>query len=281
MASTRSGGKGHVLSTALLFVMAVYCLLPVWWLLVSASKSSTDLFATNGLWFAEWNLFGNLADLFSWDDGVYGRWLANTLLYAGVGGVLSTFVSAAAGYALAKYEFRGRDAIFNLIIAAVLVPMPVIAFPLYLAFSDIGLVDTYWAVFLPSIVSPFGVYLAKVYAAASMPDELIDAGRVDGAGDVRIFCTVGLRVMAPALVTIFLFQFVAIWNNYLLPLVMITDNDLWPVTVGLAYWNSIKQEADFISLTVTGAFVSVVPLLIAFLTLQRFWRSGLTAGSVK
>ena len=134
----------------------------------------------------------------------------------------------------------------------------------------------------PSIVSPFGVYLARVYAAVAVPEEIIEAGRIDGAGEGRIFRTVVLRIMSPALVTMFLFQFVAIWNNFFLPLVMLSNTRLYPVTLGLYTWNNqYGQAPQLISYVIIGSLISVIPLVIAFLSLQRFWRSGLAAGSVR
>ena len=187
-----------------------------------------------------------------------------------------------AGYGLAKYVFPGREVVFNIILAGVLVPATALALPLFLLFSKVDLTDTFWAVLLPSIVSPFGVYLARIYAAASVPDELLESARLDGAGEFRAFFTISTRLMTPALVTIFLFQFVTIWNNYLLPLVMLQNTKLYPVTLGLATWNSQKAIAGNLQLyVVVGALLSIIPLMIAFLALQRFWQSGLGEGGVK
>ncbi|MQA97185.1 MAG: ABC transporter permease subunit, partial [Streptosporangiales bacterium] len=121
----------------------------------------------------------------------------------------------------------------------------------------------------------------RIYAAASVPDELLEAGRIDGAGDIRLFFGVGLRLMSPALVTIFLFQSVAIWNNFLLPLVMLAGDRLYPVTLGLYTLNSqITRDPALKMVVVTGSLLSVVPLVVAFLLLQRYWRSGLSTGSI-
>ena len=199
-----------------------------------------------------------------------------------LGAVLGTIIAAMCGYALSKYEFRGRELIFNVVLSGVLVPATALALPLFLIFSEVNLTNTYWAVFLPSLVSPFGVYLARIYAAASVPGELLEAARLDGSGEVRTFFTVSSRLMAPALVTIFLFQFVAIWNNFFLPLIMLRDQALFPVTLGLYAWNSqISQIPELRTFVIIGALVSILPLIIAFLGLQRFWSSGLGAGSVK
>ncbi len=277
-AVSRSG----LLATAFMFVCAVYFLLPAWWLIVSSTKGPSTLYSSQGFWFSQFHLASNLTGLFSYDGGIYWQWLVNTLLYAGAGAVGATLLAAAAGYALAKYDFRGRQLVFSVILGGVLVPGTALALPLYLLMSKVELTNTYWAVFLPSLVSPFGVYLARVYAEVSIPDELIEAGRIDGASEGRIFRTVALRIMSPALVTMFLFQFVAIWNNFFLPLVMLSNTRLYPVTLGLYTWNNeYGQAPQLVSYVIIGSLISVIPLVIAFLSLQRFWRSGLAAGGVK
>nr|BFD86595.1 carbohydrate ABC transporter permease [Streptomyces sp. Xyl84] len=265
---------------ALLGLSAFYFLFPLWWLLVSATKPFGEQFSGSGLWFHGFGLFGNIARLSGQDGGIFWRWMLNSVLYCGVGAVLGTAFSALAGYALAKYDFPGRGAVFGAVLAAVLVPKVLFTLPLYLMFSGVHLIDNPLAVLLPSVVSPFGVYLSRVFAAQSVPDEVLEAGRLDGAGEFRIFRTIGVRMMLPALVTIFLFQFVEIWNNYLLPAMVLGDDRLQPVTVGLVGWNA-SHVAVPPPLVVVGSLVSVVPLLIAFLALQRFWRAGMTAGAVK
>jgi multiple sugar transport system permease protein len=270
-----------------LLVFVLYFLIPFWWLVVSATKSQADLFGTFGLWFApNFNLFSNLQQLFTYNNGIFLRWLLNTLLYAGVGSVLGTFFAAMAGYALAKYVFRGRNLIFSVILGSILVPATTLALPLYLMMSKVGLTNTVWAVLLPSMVNPFGVFLASIYASASVPSELMEAGRVDGAGELRIFLAISLRLLTPALVTILLFGFVGIWTNFFLPLVMFSDPSLFPITVGLQSWNVTASNAGtntqtIYNLIVAGALVSAIPLLIGCILLQRFWRGGLGAGSVK
>jgi multiple sugar transport system permease protein len=280
--ATPKVSRSGILATAFMFVCAIYFLLPAWWLVVSSTKGPSTLYASQGFWFSQFHFMSNLTGLFSYDGGIYWHWLANTLLYAGAGALIATLLAAAAGYALAKYDFRGRQLVFSVILGGVLVPGTALALPLYLLMSKVELTNTYWAVFLPSLVSPFGVYLARVYAAASIPDELIEAGRIDGASEGRIFRTVALRIMSPALVTMFLFQFVAIWNNFFLPLVMLSNTRLYPVTLGLYTWNNeYGQAPQLVSYVIIGSLISVIPLVIAFLSLQRFWRSGLAAGGVK
>jgi multiple sugar transport system permease protein len=142
-----------------------------------------------------------------------------------------------------------------------------------------------WAIILPSLVSPFGVYLMRVYAADSVDDSLLEAARIDGAGEIRIFLTIGLRLLTPGIVTVVLFQLVATWNNYFLPLIMLNTPGLYPVTVGLAQWQASAAAGGgaqvLFSTVLTGSLVSIIPLIIAFLFLQRYWQSGLATGGVK
>ena len=152
--------------------------------------------------------------------------------------------------------------------------------PLYFVFNSLGIVNSIWAVIIPSCVSPFGVFLGRIYADASVPDELLEAARMDGAGEVRIFTTIVLRLLKPAMVTIGLFIFVATWNNFLLPLVMLNSSELYPVTLGLYTWQSYRA-VDLTDIVLVGSLFSVLPLIVAFLGLQRFWQSDLAAGAVK
>lgn len=257
----------------ILIVFTFYFLLPYFWLVVSATKNGRDLVTTFGLWFApHFNLIANLQFLFEYNHAIFVRWLLNTLIYAGIGAVVGTVLACMAGYALAKYSFPGRNLIFSLVLGSVLVPSMTLALPLFLMMSKVGLTNTYWSVLLPSIVSPFGVYLSRIYASASVPDELLEAARIDGAGEFYTFATIAMRLMMPAQVTILLFQFVAIWNNYFLPLIMLSNEQLFPITVGLT-------NSRF--LAIPGSLVSTIPLLLSCIFLQRYWRSGLGSGSIK
>ena len=257
-----------------LIVCALYFLLPFYWLVVSATKTSGDLNSTFGFWFGpHFSLVRNMRILFTADNSIFVQWLLNTLIYAGGGAIAGTLFSSMAGYALAKFFFPGRRLIFSLILGAVLVPPITLALPLYLMASSVGMTNTYWSVLLPGMVSPFGVYLARIYAASAVPDELLEAARIDGASELRGYI-IALQLMLPALVTVFLFQFVTIWNNYSLPLIMLSNNRLYPLTVGLRNWGGG-------SLVVCGALVSSLPLIVGCMFLQRYWRGGLGVGSVK
>ncbi|GAA1731088.1 carbohydrate ABC transporter permease [Brachybacterium phenoliresistens] len=285
-AGTRSAGRSPattIIVTAVLAIVAIYFLVPVYWVIVNASKTTEDLFGTSGFWFgSSFHLFENLGAVLTSRNGIFGRWALNSLIYSGVGSVLATYFAVAGGYALAKYRFRGRNLVFALVLGGVLVPGTATALPLFFLFSSVGLTNTYWSVLIPSLVSPFGLFLARIYAGAAIPDEVLEAGRIDGAGELRIFHALALRQLTPAIVTIVLFQFVGIWNNYFLPLVMLADEKLYPITLGLDNWRAQTDRLpEFYQLTVGGALLSVIPLAILILVLQRFWRGGLTEGSVK
>ncbi|MEV7864009.1 carbohydrate ABC transporter permease [Streptomyces hirsutus] len=267
--------------TLTLLLGALYCLLPVAWVVIASTKSGSELFSTFTFWpgtgFTE-----NLSDLNAYRDGVYWKWMGNSALYAGLGALLSTCVSAVSGYALAVYRFRGRETLFNVLLTGVLMPPVILAVPQYLLLAQADLTDSYLSVLLPQILSPYGVYLARIYAAASVPSDVVEAGRMDGAGEWRIFTRVALPMMMPGLVTVFLFQFVAIWNNFLLPYIMLSDDEKFPITLGLH--TLLEQGANtpaLYTLVITGAFLAVFPLVALFLVVQRFWSLDLLSGAVK
>jgi multiple sugar transport system permease protein len=277
----RTWDGGTVLASAVLLAGAVYTLLPVMWVLVAATKSGAELF--NSFTFAPSTaLFANIGALSAYRGLLFWRWMANSALYAGGGAVLSAALSGLTGYTLAKYRFRGRSVVFNVVLAGVLVPSITLAIPQYLLLSRVGLTGSYLSVLLPSLVSPYGIYLARIYAAAAVDDALIESARTDGAGELRIFLSIAAPVMLPGLVTVFLIQFVAIWNNFLLPFIMLSDDQKFPMTVGLYTMLSqgVTQPALY-SLVITGSLLSILPLVALFLSLQRYWRIDLLSGAVK
>ena len=271
--------------TGLLIIFAIYSLVPLVWLIINASKTQAGLLSSFGLWFDEdFVLFQNIYETLTYRDGIFVRWLGNTLLYVVVGAGGATLLSTLAGYGLAKFRFPGRKGVFAIVLGAVAIPGTALAVPTFLLFSQLGLTNTPWAIIIPSLISPFGLYLIWVYAIESVPTEILEAARMDGAGELRTFFTISIRLLAPGIVTVLLFTVVATWNNYFLPLIMLSDPALYPLTVGLNQWNaqSIGAGAQPIyNLVLTGSLLTIVPIVIAFLVLQRFWQSGLSAGSVK
>ncbi|MER5681750.1 MULTISPECIES: carbohydrate ABC transporter permease [Streptomyces] len=263
-------------------VSVLYTLLPVLWLVLASTKNRDALFSSNVLSLSDFSFVRNLTDLFAMDGGLYGRWYGNSLLYAVLGAALGALVSIACGYAFDKYRFAHKEKLFGLVLAAVMVPQTVLALPLYLMASAAGLVNTFWAVFIPVLFNPFGVYLGRIFSQGYVPDEVLEAARMDGAGELAAYFRVALRMLGPGLVTVFLFQLTAIWNNFFLPMVMLSDQDLYPVSLGLYSWNSSASVSpEYYPVVIMGSLLAVLPLILAFALLQRFWRSGLTAGAVK
>ncbi|AWL90379.1 sugar ABC transporter permease [Streptomyces sp. TSRI0445] len=265
-----------------LLIAAVYTLFPLIWLVSAATKDAGNLLGGDVFSLQGFDLAHNLSELTAYQDGIYFRWYGNSLLYAGAGALGCSLVSVAAGYAFDKYRFRGKEKLFALVLLGVLLPSTALSLPLYLLAVETGTVNTYWAVLIPALVNPFGVYLSRIFSAGYIPDEVLEAARIDGAGELRTFWSVGLRMVMPGFVTVFLFQFTAIWNNFFLPLVMLSDKDLYPLSLGLYHWHSnANADPSFYPMVVTGSLLAVTPLIIAFVTLQRHWKAGLTAGSVK
>ena len=274
------------LLTVLLWICALYFLLPIVWLFIASTKNNGDLFSTFGFAFGHsFDLFTNIGALFATQNGIYLQWALNTLTYAVLAAIGASLLATMAGYAFAKYRFPGALVMFSIVLGAIMIPLTALALPTYLMFSQIGITNTPAAVIVPSLVSPFGVFLMRVYAADAIPDSMIEAGRVDGAGEFRIFWQVGIRLLGPGIVTVFLFALVGTWNNYFLPLIMLNSSNLYPLTVGLAQLQATSAAGGgsqaLFSVVITGSLVSIIPLVIAFLFLQRYWTTGLASGSVK
>jgi len=273
---------GRTTVNAVVLISVLYTLLPALWLVLAASKDRDALFGSDLLSLSDFSFAQNLRDLFAMDGGQYGRWYLNSLLYAVLGAGVGALVSVACGYAFDKYRFRHKEKLFGLVLAAVMVPQTVLALPLYLMASQAGLVNTFWAVFIPVLFNPFGVYLGRIFSQGYVPDEVLEAARIDGAGELTAYVRVALRMLGPGLVTVFLFQLTAIWNNFFLPMVMLSDQDLYPVSLGLYQWNSSATVSpEYYPVVIMGSLLAVLPLVLAFILLQRFWRGGLTAGAVK
>ncbi|HEY0118815.1 MAG TPA: carbohydrate ABC transporter permease [Cellulomonas sp.] len=270
-------------ATIVLAVGMIYTILPVVWILIASTKTSGELFSTPAMVPSFGGGFAkNLHELFTYGNGIFLEWARNSVIYAVGGGVLSTVIAAAAGYALGKYQFRGSTLIFRVIVAGIMLPAVALAIPQWLLLSRVSLTNNYLSVILPVLVSPYAIYLCKIYAEASIAPELIEAARIDGASEWRIFHAVGLRLMFPALVTVFLLQFIGIWNNFLLPSIMLSNPHLYPLTMGLSGMLRVSGgQAALYSTVIMGSLVAIIPVVILFLALQRFWKIDLISGGVK
>jgi multiple sugar transport system permease protein len=192
--------------------------------------------------------------------------------------VASLTVNASAGYAFAKLRFRGRDAPFRALAAGLAIPVQVAMLPLFLLMKALGLVNNYGGVIIPGLASIFGIFLVRQYAFA-IPDDLLDAARIDGAGELRVFRSIVLPTIQPVLATLALWTFLATWNDFMWPLIILSDDRRYTLPVALA--GLVGEHAQDVELMMAGAVVTVLPVLVLFLFLQRFFVEGVTEGAVK
>lgn len=267
-----------------MILFAVYFLFPLYWVFISITKSNTQLFSTFGLWFPpELSIGENLRDLFARGNGIFTKWFLNSIIYSTSSALLGGIVATLAGYGLSSYEFRGKETIFIIILGCTMVPFAALVLPLFLIVRSFGWINTYQSIIFPAAVSSVGVYFMRIYIQQAFPSELIDAARVDGASEFKIFWSIVFKIIIPGFITVFLVIFVAAWNNFFLPLVMLSKSKLFPTILGLAVWNSTSGFGGELLYTIilTGAVISVLPMIGLFLYLQKYWQSGLMAGSVK
>jgi multiple sugar transport system permease protein len=273
------------IGTVIAALAAIYVLAPIYWLVVASSKNTSQLFSSSTfLPASHLSWVSNFRLLFTVDGGYFKYWLLNSVIYAVVTAALATAVSTLCGYALAKYRFRGRKVVFGLVVGSLLVPSTALVVPLFLLEHDVGLINSYQGVILPLLVYPFGVYLMSLFATDAVPDVLVDAARVDGAGEFRAFWKVSRPLLMPGMVTLFLLAFIGTWNNYFLPLVLLGTTTRFPLTVGLSTWasdlNMPGVGQPLYPEVILGSLVSVLPMLILFPFLQKYIARGLTFGAI-
>lgn len=275
-APKRARRGGSVVQIVLLVLLAGFAAFPLLWMLsvsfmapgeasqfpppllpaAPSLQAYRELFATTGM----------------------GRYFANSLFVATLGTLLSLAFNATAGYAFAKLKFRGRDRIFQLLLAALIIPGQVTMLPLFLMLKEMGLINSFAGVLIPVSASIFGIFLVRQYAL-SIPDELLEAARVDGAGEGRIFVQIVAPALLPILITLALFTFLATWNDFLWPLIVLSDQERYTLPVALAALS--REHVQDNELMMAGSVLTVVPVLLLFLALQRYYLQGLLAGSVK
>ena len=207
-----------------------------------------------------------------------GRYALNSALVAGVVTTVSLAVNSMAGYAFAKLRFKGRDSIFRVLGAGLVVPVQVVMLPVFLLMKELGLVNTYAGVIIPTLASIFGIFLVRQYTQA-LPDELLDAARIDGAGEFRIYWEIVVPVIRPILATLAIWTFLSTWNDFMWPLIILTDDARYTLPVALA--SLAGEHAQDTELMMAGSVLTVLPVLIVFLALQRYYVAGITLGSVK
>ncbi|MBF8377277.1 carbohydrate ABC transporter permease [Alicyclobacillus mali] len=271
-----------------LVVVAVYFLIPVVWLFIASTKTQVELQST-GIFSLPKRLalLQNIRLLFAYSNGVFARWFLNSIIYSGSVAILTCLVSAMAGYALAKFDFRGREVLFYVILASMMIPGTVATIPLFVIEQPLHLVNSYLGVILPLIASPFGVYFLRIYIRDVVPNEMLEAAKVDGAPERTIFWRIVLPVIRPAVVTLLLISFIGTWNNFFLPLVLLHNQSLYPLPVGVDVLLSLiatpaaDQSMPIYQLVITASLLSILPMIIGFILFRKQIVTGLTQGSVK
>jgi multiple sugar transport system permease protein len=261
---------------AALLLVALVAVFPLLWMVsVSLMQSGAASSFPPPLW-PRAPTFEHFAQLLA--QGGIGRAFANSLGLALASTLASTTFNTLAGYAFAKLRFRGRDRLFALLIAALVIPGQVAMLPLFLMLKGMGLVNTYAGVLVPGLAGIFGIFLVRQYARG-IPDELLEAARMDGAGELRTFVSVVLPVLKPVLVTLAVFAFLGSWNDFMWPLIVLTDGELYTLPVALASLS--REHVQDSELMMAGAVITVLPVLLLFLALQRYYMQGLLMGSLK
>ena len=206
------------------------------------------------------------------------RYAVNSVVLAAAVTLISLLFNSMAGYAFAKLRFRGREPLFHALLAALVIPGQVSMLPLFLMLKGLGVINTYWAVIIPGMASIFGIFLIRQYAL-SIPDSLLDAARIDGAGEFRIYRTLVVPACKPILVTLAIFTFMGAWNDFLWPLIVLTDSDMYTLPVALA--NLLGEHVQDTELMMAGAVLTVLPVVALFMALQKYYIQGILSGSLK
>lgn len=270
----------RVVQSGLLYVAlatgVVVTLLPLLWM-VSASLMPTGEASALPLRLLPSSVtFEHYAALFSRLN--LARYLLNSAVLAVAVTLIALLLNSMAGYAFAKFRFAGRDRLFRILLAALVIPGQVAMLPLFLMLKELGCINTYWGVIIPGMASIFGIFLIRQYAL-SIPDSLLDAARIDGAGEFRIYRSLVLFLCGPILVTLAIFTFMSVWNDFLLPLIVLTDNDMYTLPVALA--NLAGEHAQDTELMMAGAVLTMLPVMLLFMFLQKYYIAGIMTGGVK
>lgn len=268
--------RDAVITNVLMWLLGLFAVAPlVWMLAVSVMQPGEAAHFPPPLVPAN-PTTANYVQLFASTD--MARYFANSLLLACLATALSLTFNVMAGYAFAKLKFAGRDRIFQFLLTALVIPSQVAMIPLFLICKEMGLVNSFGGVLIPSIATVFGIFLVRQYALA-IPDEMLEAARIDGASEFRIFRVIVLPSLSPILVTLATFSFLGSWSDFLWPLIILNDGDKATLPVALA--NLSREHVQDFELMMAGSVVTLLPVLILFVVLQRYYISGLLAGSVK
>lgn len=260
----------------LLVLGAVVTLVPLLWMLSASLMPSGEASSYPPPLFPSEVTFEHYYDLFNRLN--LGRYFLNSTLIAGLITLISLLINSMAGYAFAKFDFPGRKPLFRFLLGGLVIPVQIAMLPLFLLLKQVGLINTYWGVIVPSMATIFGIFLIRQYAL-SIPDDLLDAARMDGATEWKIYWSVVLPLCKPILITLAIFTFMAAWNDFMWPLIVLNDNEMYTLPVALA--NMVGEYVQDTELMMAGAVVTVLPVMIVFVALQRYYLEGIMLGSVK
>mgnify|MGYP000539419381 FL=1 len=278
--SSLSGKKppsvGSIVRTTFLLVMTFIILAPVLWFVLSSFKDATELGARPPKIFpTEW-AFSNYTEAFEMYN--YMRYFTNSVIVTSLATILTLIINSMAAYAFAKYNFRGRDGLFVMTLAMIMIPLQVILIPIYLVVSSLGLVNTYWGMIIPAAATPTGVFIIRQYML-TIPDELIEAARIDGAGEFRIFARIVLPLCRPALAVVAIFSILWRWNDFLWPLLIAQKEELYTLPVALALLNG--QLVVPYNIVLAMSVMSIIPVLFMFVFMQRQIVQGIAQTGIK
>ena len=282
----------RIFSITVLIILALLFLFPLYWIITGALKTPAAINAPSPQWIPEELTLRNFQLLFSKRSAhlfqfgstvgptVPGavRWLVNTVFMAVMAMLLTCITASMAGYALAKKRFTGRFILFSLIVAAMALPKQVILIPLIREMSSLGLYDNIWAVIFPTVGWPFGVFLMKQFAEG-IPGEMLEAARIDGAGEIMTFTNIVYPMIKPGVGALAIFTFINSWNDYFMQLIMLTSSSNLTISLGIATMQA-ENSTDY-GLIMAGAALAAVPIIIVFLIFQKYFTKGITMGAVK
>jgi alpha-1,4-digalacturonate transport system permease protein len=265
-----------VLQHIIVIFLAMFCLFPVVWVFLSSFKPQSELFKIPMTFLPKnWTILNYIEAL---KHGSFITYFSNTLFVAVVSTVITVLINIMCGYALAKYIFPGRNLIFSIMIGTLMIPLQVIMIPIFLQLKRLGMLNSLWGIIIPPAATPTGIFLARQYMV-NLPNSMIESARIDGAKEFFIFRTIIIPLSKPIVATIAIFSFMWRWNDYLWPLIVITDNDKQTLQQALA--NFVGQLQINWSNLLAMTTISIIPVIVVFLIFQRYFMSGITTGAVK
>ena len=281
--NNKNNNKNNIIKAGIFVVLvlfAIFCLAPFIFLLMSSFRPGGDMIKngiTLNLDFEKMNL-RNYGLLITERKGLYLYWYRNSVVIAALYTILSLFLCSMVGYGMAVYKFKGRNALFVLVLIVMMIPVEILILPLYKLSIAIKLIDTYWGVILPFVVSPFAVFFFRQYSLG-LPKELLDAGRIDGSTEFGIYFRIMTPLMLPAFGAMTILQAMSSWNSFVWPLIVLRSNEMLTLPIGLQ--TLITPYGNNYDRLLSGAVMSVIPIIIVFILNQKAFISGLTVGGVK